>query len=247
MPGTPRFRIHEDEAVLVLMDYQASVLACARDVGADVFRKTVLGLAGVAKDHDLPTIFTTKAGEGRNDPLMQDLAKAFPDAPFIVRSGQADAWDNGDLVASIKATGRTQIILAGVAAEGCVTSLALSAGSDGFQVTVAADACGTFGADARRSAWERLSAAGAQLMTVLAVSVALQPQGRRDLERRAPARPPARKSPFEAFGADKPRASLASFRPPVPTPIRLAAWLNRRPWGSSRRPLSEIQPLWRTS
>ena len=37
-----------------------------------------------------------------------------PNATFVKRNGEVDAWDNSDFRAAVNATGKTQIILAGI-------------------------------------------------------------------------------------------------------------------------------------
>ena len=63
-----------------------------------------------------------------------------------------------------KATGKKQLIIAGVVTEVCVAFPALSALEEGYEGVVT-DASGTFDEITRHSAWDRMSAAGAQLMT----------------------------------------------------------------------------------
>jgi hypothetical protein len=43
----------------------------------------------------------------------------YPDAPLIQRPGQINAWDNLDFQAAVKATGKTQIIVAGIITDVC--------------------------------------------------------------------------------------------------------------------------------
>ena len=38
----------------------------------------------------------------------------FPDAPLIKRQGEVDAWDNADFREAVKATGKKQMIIAGI-------------------------------------------------------------------------------------------------------------------------------------
>ncbi|MDX5410888.1 MAG: isochorismatase family protein [Thauera sp.] len=64
----------------------------------------------------------------------------FPDAPYIARPGQINAWDNADCVQAVKATGKKQLIIAGVVTEVCVAFPALSALEAGFEVFVVTDA-----------------------------------------------------------------------------------------------------------
>ena len=49
-----------------------------------------------------------------------------PNAPFVHRQGEVNAWDNADFRAAVEATGKKQIILAGIVTEVCASSLSLS-------------------------------------------------------------------------------------------------------------------------
>ncbi|WP_117051329.1 isochorismatase family protein, partial [Klebsiella pneumoniae] len=81
---------------------------------------------------------------GPNGPLVPELKAQFPDAPYIARPGNINAWDNEDFVKAVKATGKKQLIIAGVVTEVCVAFPALSAIEEGFEVFVVTDASGTF-------------------------------------------------------------------------------------------------------
>jgi hypothetical protein len=37
-----------------------------------------------------------------------------PNAPFIKRNGEVNAWDNKDFRAAVRATGKKQVIMAGI-------------------------------------------------------------------------------------------------------------------------------------
>ncbi|MDZ9429784.1 isochorismatase family protein, partial [Escherichia coli] len=75
-----------------------------------------------------------------------------------------------------------QLIIAGVVTEVCVAFPALSAIEEGFDVFVVTDASGTFNEITRHSAWDRLSQAGAQLMTWFGVACELHRDWRNDIE-----------------------------------------------------------------
>lgn len=182
MNHNPYVRLDRDNAVVLLVDHQAGLLSLVRDIEPDRFKNNVLALADTAKFFELPTILTTSFETGPNGPLMPELTAMFPDAPYIARPGQINAWDNDAFVAAIKATGRTQLILAGVVTEVCVAFPALSAIEAGFEVFVVADASGTFNEITRDAAWRRMEAAGAQMMTWFGVACELQRDWRRDIE-----------------------------------------------------------------
>lgn len=152
MKNTPYTRLDRDNAAVLLVDHQAGLLSLVRDIEPDRFKNNVLALADAAKFFNLPTILTTSFETGPNGPLMPELKTLFPDAPYIARPGQINAWDNPDFVQAIKATGKKQLIIAGVVTEVCVAFVALSAIEAGFEVFVVADASGTFNALTRDAA-----------------------------------------------------------------------------------------------
>ncbi|WP_161867856.1 isochorismate family cysteine hydrolase YcaC [Pseudomonas yangonensis] len=175
-------RLDKDNAVVLLVDHQAGLLSLVRDIEPDKFKNNVLALADLAKFFNLPTILTTSFETGPNGPLVPELKEMFPDAPYIARPGQINAWDNEDFVKAIKATGKKQLIIAGVVTEVCVAFPALSAIEEGFDVFVVTDASGTFNQITRDSAWQRMTQAGAQLMNWFAVACELHRDWRNDVE-----------------------------------------------------------------
>lgn len=178
----PYVRLDKNNAAVLLIDHQAGLLSLVRDIDPDRFKNNVLALADLAKYFGLPTILTTSFEQGPNGPLVPELKETFPSAPYIARPGQINAWDNADFVQAVKATGKKQLIIAGVVTEVCVAFPALSALEEGFEVFVVTDASGTFNALTRDSAWDRMSAAGAQLMTWFAVACELHRDWRNDIE-----------------------------------------------------------------
>ncbi|UUD63727.1 hydrolase [Pseudomonas seleniipraecipitans] len=175
-------RLDKDNAAVLLVDHQAGLLSLVRDIEPDTFKNNVLALADLAKFFNLPTILTTSFETGPNGPLVPELKEMFPDAPYIARPGQINAWDNEDFVKAIKATGKKQLIIAGVVTEVCVAFPALSALEEGFDVFVVTDASGTFNQITRDAAWNRMSAAGAQLMNWFGVACELHRDWCNDVE-----------------------------------------------------------------
>ena len=175
-------RLNKDDAAVLLVDHQAGLLSLVRDIEPDKFKNNVLALADLAKFFNLPTILTTSFEQGPNGPLVPELKEMFPDAPYIARPGQINAWDNEDFVKAIKATGRKQIIIAGVVTDVCVAFPTLSALAEGFEVFVVTDASGTFNTTVQQAAWSRMTQAGAQLMNWFSVACELHRDWRNDIE-----------------------------------------------------------------
>ena len=180
--GKPYVRLDKDNAAVLLVDHQTGLLSLVRDIDPDKFKNNVLALAAAAQYFNLPTILTTSFEQGPNGPLVPELKEMFPDAPYIARPGQINAWDNEDFVKAVKATGKKQLIIAGVATEVCVAFPALSALEEDFEVFVITDASGTFNHLTRDSAWDRMSNAGAQLMTWFGMACELHRDWRNDIE-----------------------------------------------------------------
>ncbi len=175
-------RLAKDDACVLLIDHQSGLISLVQDYSPGEFKNNVLALADVAKFFELPTILTTSFEEGPNGPLVPELKTTFPNAPYIPRPGQINAWDNEDFVKAVKATGRKQLVIAGVVTDVCVAFPALSALEEGFEVFVVTDASGTFDEAVRHAAWARMSQAGAQLVNWFAVACELHRDWRNDIE-----------------------------------------------------------------
>ena len=175
-------RLNKDDAAVLMVDHQAGLVSLVQDYPPNEFKNNVLALANIAKFFDLPTILTTSFEQGPNGPIVPELKEMFPDAPYIARPGQINAWDNEDFVSAVKATGKKQLIIAGIVTDVCVAFVALSAIEAGFDVFVVTDASGTFDATVRDAAWERMSAGGVQLLNWFAVACELHRDWRNDIE-----------------------------------------------------------------
>ena len=174
-------RLDKNNAAVLLVDYQAGLFSLVKDFTASDFKNNVLALAGAAKFFELPTVLTTSFEQGPNGPILPEKAM-FPNAPFIPRPGQINAWDNADFVKAVEATGKKQLIIAGVVTDVCVAFCTLSALEAGYDVFVVTDASGTFDQVCRHAAWNRMSSAGAQLVNWFSVVCELHRDWRNDIE-----------------------------------------------------------------
>src|SRR5512145_92707 len=175
-------RLDKNDAAVLLVDHQAGLISLVQDYSPNEFKNDVLALAAVAKFFKLPTILTTSFEDGPNGPLVPELKAMFADASYVPRPGQINAWDNADFVKAVKATGRKQLIIAGVVTDVCVAFPALSAIEEGYDVFVVTDASGTFTPETREAAWTRMAAAGVQLVNWFAVACELHRDWRNDIE-----------------------------------------------------------------
>lgn len=167
-------RLNREDAAMLLIDHQVGLLSLARDFTPAEFKNNVMAVADTAKHFNLPTVLTTSFEQGPNGVLLPEIRRMFPNAPFIPRPGQINAWDNEDFVKAVKATGRKQLVIAGIVTEVCVAFPALSALNEGFEVFVVVDASGTFNKTTRNAAIARMQQAGAQMITWFAMASELQ-------------------------------------------------------------------------
>jgi nicotinamidase-related amidase len=172
-------RLDKTNVAVLLVDHQTGLTNCVQDFSPDDFKNAVLALADSAKYFNLPTILTTSFEDGPNGPLVPELKALFPDAPYIARPGNINAWDNEDFVKAVKGTGKKQLLIAGIVTEVCVAFPALSAREEGYEVFVATDASGTFNRTTRDAAWARMSAAGCQLMTWFGIELCASSSAKR--------------------------------------------------------------------
>ncbi len=175
-------RLDKNNAAVLLVDHQSGLISLVQDFSPNEFTDSVLALADLAKYFKLPVILTTSFEDGPNGPLVPELTEMFPNAAYIARPGNINAWDNGDFVKAVKATGKKQLIIAGVVTEVCVAFPALSARQEGYEVFVVTDASGTFNQTTQQAAWSRMESAGVQLMNWFGVACELHRDWRNDVE-----------------------------------------------------------------
>ena len=199
-------RLDKNNAAVLLVDHQAGLMSLVGDFGQDEYKNNVLALAETAKFFNLPTVLTTSFENGPNGPIMPELREMFPEAPFIPRPGQINAWDNDDFVNAVKKTGKKQLIIAGIVTDVCVSFVSLSAIQAGYDVFVVTDASGTFNTTTRDAAWRRMEQAGVQLVNWFAVACELHRDWRNDIEGLAKLlgnRIPAYKNLITSYNAKK--------------------------------------------
>ncbi|KAK5195339.1 hypothetical protein LTR16_006998 [Cryomyces antarcticus] len=153
----------------------------------------MLAHAATGKLFNIPTILTTSAQQGPNGPLPKEILEMYPDAPLIKRQGEVDAWDNADFRAAVRATNKTQVIMAGIVTDVCksflqhkapplpqqhrqtltlrhgTTFLALSLRAEGYSVWANVEASGTTTALIRDVSNSRMQAAGVQLVSLFSI------------------------------------------------------------------------------
>ncbi len=159
--------LRPDASVLVLIDHQPYQLANLNSHDPQMAVNNATGLAKAAKAFGVPTILTSVIAE-RGGLIFSQITDVFPDQPVIDRTF-INTWEDPRVVDAVKATGRTQLIMAGLWTEVCVAMPAIQAVGEGWDVTVITDASGGTSVEAHAVAIQRMIAAGANMMTWLAL------------------------------------------------------------------------------
>jgi nicotinamidase-related amidase len=161
------------DAAMVLIDHQVGTNTWASTTPLALLQRNVVILARFAAGTGMPVVLTSSQETNVNvqGPLMPELAEALPEAfaRRIQRQGVVNAWDDADFAGAVRATGRKNLVMAGVTTDVCMVSPAISAVEEGFDVQVVCDACGSSNQIAEEMAWRRMERAGVRLTSTNAM------------------------------------------------------------------------------
>lgn len=164
--------LRPQDSVLVLIDHQPYQLANLNSHEPQMVINNTAGLAKAARAFGVPTILTTVVA-ARGGLLFPQISDVFPGQEVIDRT-LINTWEDERVVDAVKATGRKQLVLAGLWTEVCVAMPAIQALGEGWDVTVITDASGGVSVEAHQVAIQRMIAAGANMMTWLALAAEWQ-------------------------------------------------------------------------
>lgn len=160
--------LRPEDSVLVLIDHQPFQLTNLNSHDPHMAVNAATGLAKAAKVFNVPTILTSVIAD-RGGKIFPQITDVFPDQDVIDRTF-VNTWEDKKVVDAVKATGRKQLIIAGLWTEVCVAMPTIQALGEGWDdVTVVTDACGGVSIEAHEVAIQRMIRAGANMMTWLAV------------------------------------------------------------------------------
>jgi nicotinamidase-related amidase len=164
--------LRPEDSVLVLIDHQPYQLANLNSHDPHMAVNNATGLAKAAKVFNVPTILTSVV-QDRGGYIFPQITDVFPGQEVIDRTF-INTWEDKRVVDAVKATGRKQLIIAGLWTEICVAMPAIQALGEGWDVTVVTDASGAVSVEAHQVAIQRMIAAGANMMTWMALAAEWQ-------------------------------------------------------------------------
>jgi len=169
MAEVNKWMIDPKDAVMLLIDHQSGLFQLVRDIELPVLRSNVTALAKFARLAKIPTFTTASVPDGPNGPLIPEIHQYNPEAVYIPRTGQINAWDNPAWVKAIEQTRRKTLLIAGTVTSVCMAFPALSAVVAGYKVFCIVDASGNWSKMATDITVARVVQAGAIPIDTFAV------------------------------------------------------------------------------
>jgi nicotinamidase-related amidase len=160
-------RFTREETALVLIDHQIGTMQLVKNIPSDSSLRNAVLLAKAAKTLDLPIVLTASMEDHPQGPLAAELKQVVPEAyeARVKRLGIVNAWADPNFKAAVEATGRKQLIMAGVTTDICLVFPAIDAVDAGFQVAAVLDASGSSFEIQEDMARRRMERAGVLLTT----------------------------------------------------------------------------------
>ena len=171
-PKTDHLLTPENSA-LILIDFQPGLIDGARSVSREILVNNVLALAKTGSLFKLPIVLTTVAvSAGYQEDTIAELKSALPGVSTVDRS-RVNAWEEPAFREAVIATGRRNLIMAGLWTEVCLVFPALDLLNEGYEVYAVSDASGGTSVDAHERGMQRIIQAGAIPVTWEAVMAEL--------------------------------------------------------------------------
>jgi nicotinamidase-related amidase len=165
--------ITPQNSAIALIDYQPAMYQGVQSHDRLVTFHNVQVLAKAAKLFGVPTVISTVAKDSFSGPFMPEVTDLFPNHDVIDRTS-INSWLNPNFRKAVQATARKKIVIAGLWTEACVMFPSLDLLKEGFEVYIAADACGDVSPEAHNRSMDRLVQAGAVPITSLQYLFELQ-------------------------------------------------------------------------
>ena len=156
-----------ENCALVLIDYQPEQYRTITSTTKEEINLNVVALCRLARAYDIPVIVSTVGVDmGVNTGTDAEIMAELPGVVEIDRTG-VNSWEDADFRAAVQATGRRNIVMAGLWTEVCLTFPTLDMQAEGYHVYPVADAVGGISPVAHDQALERMRAAGATPITTI--------------------------------------------------------------------------------
>ena len=138
-------RFTADNTALLLIDHQVGTMQLIKNIDSAFAAKQSIALAKMAKILNMPVVITSSQEDHAQGPILPEIAEIQPKAyaARIKRPGVVNAWAYPAFRDAVLATGRKNLIMAGVTTDVCLIFPAIDAALEGFAVQAVLDASGS--------------------------------------------------------------------------------------------------------
>ena len=162
-----------ENSALIVIDYQPSQVQTVTSIDHDLLTRNIVSVARLAKTYRLPIVLSTVNVANGQGPTIPELKAVLEDAVEIDRT-QINSWEDVNFRRAVEATGRKKLIMTALWTEVCLAFPTLDALREGFEVYPVVDAVGGTSPEAHRAGLERITQAGAQLISWVSLACELQ-------------------------------------------------------------------------
>ena len=134
-----------ENSALLLIDHQVGTMQLIKNIDKELAAKQSIALAKMAKILGMPVVITSSQEENAQGPILPEIAEILPEAyeARVKRPGVVNAWAYKEFHDAVVATGRKNLIMAGVTTDVCLIFPAIDAATEGFSVQAVMDASGS--------------------------------------------------------------------------------------------------------
>lgn len=133
-----------------------------KNIDQELAARQSIALAKMAKVLNLPVVSTSSQEDRAQGPIHPEIAAILPEAHAarVRRPGVVNAWAYPDFRNAVLATGRKNLIMAGVTTDVCLIFPTIDAALEGFAVQAVMDASGSPGHLSEEFSRQRMHDAG---------------------------------------------------------------------------------------
>lgn len=150
-------------SAILLVDHQNLTVDWVKSIPRQTLLGNVRVLARLGSQMHIPLVITSTMETTQVGPTIKDIQDLAPDAyqKRIKRGGTLSAFLDPAFAKAVQATGRKNLIIAGLTTDICLMHTVESAVRLGYRVEVVADASGSMSQLADEVTWERMRSIGA--------------------------------------------------------------------------------------
>lgn len=133
------------DTALILIDHQVGTMQLIKNIDVKLAEKMTLALAKSAKIFNMPVVLTSSQEDKIQGPIFPELKQLLPEAyeKRVIRAGIVNAWTDPAFRKAVEATGKKNLIMAGVTTDVCLIFPSIDAVRAGFNVQAVMDASGS--------------------------------------------------------------------------------------------------------